>query len=294
MRRLLTLALLALLALTGTAGAAPTLISYGDAGLKAGDTVLHDKAVTGAAHDAAQDLIWFHSGTTLYVIDLRDAARKPVAIATKVPEGAFEVEGVSNAASGTTYAGLYPVLKFSKSPKITIGQGAYGGIWDEQDATAKKAIKKIKIVGKKWLTKQAKRVARTIPAAPRIGEMTGKLVKVPTEPDACDGSSAECGDNAAFGDTPYQLVVVSSSCGDACHLSCVLHDPKTKKFADPSAAKSAWSTTVDPDTAGSCFNESYGLRPGGEYFTGGSRCTVSAAGVACTVSEGWAHVGWLD
>jgi hypothetical protein len=291
MRALLIVAALALL--TGTAGAAPTLISFGDSGLKAGDTVLHDKAVTGAAHDAAQELIWFHSGGTLYVIDLRDAARKPVAIATKVPEGAFGVEGVSSADSGTTYAGLYPILKFSKSPKITVGQGAYGGIWDEQDAAAKKAIKKIKLVGKKWLTKQAKRVARAVPAAPRIGELTGKLVKVP-EGDECDGSSAECGDNATFGDTPYWLVVTSSSCGDACHLSCVLYDPKTKKFADPSAAKSAWSTTLPADSAGSCFNEAYGLRPGGEYFTGGNRCTVSAAGVACTASEGWAHVGWLE
>ncbi len=292
MRRFLILALLALL--TGTAGAAPTLISFGEKGLKAGDTVLHDKAVSGAAHDAAQDLIWFHSGTTLYVVDLRDAARKPVAIATKVPEGAFGIEGVSSADSGTTYAGLYPILKFSKSPRITIGQGAYGGIWEEQDATSKKAIKKIKIVGKAWLKKQAKRVARTIPAAPRIGEMTGKLIKVPVEDDACDGSSAECGDNMTFGDTAYQLVVVSSGCGDACHLSCVLYDPRTKKFAEPSAVKSAWSTTLPADGTGSCFNESYGLRPGGEYFTGGARCTVSAAGVACTVSEGWAHVGWLE
>lgn len=292
MRRLLILLVLALLA--GTATAAPTLISYGDAGLKVGDQTLFGKAVGLAAHDAAQDLVWFHSGSTLYVIDLRGAARKPVAIATRVPAGAFGVEGASSTEAGTTYAGVYPVFHVGKTPHVSTAIGAYGGIWEEQDADQKKAIRKIKLVGKKWLVKQARRVARTAPPAPRVGELTGKLVKVPVDADACDGSSAACGDTLDFGATGFQLVVISSSCGDACHLSCVLYDPKRKTFADPNATKGAWSATLPADSAASCFGENYGFHASGEYFSGGNRCTASATGVACTASDGWIHIGWLD
>ena len=80
-RRRILLAVAAVLLLSAPAAAAPQLVSFGDGGVRLGETKLFDKAVDGAAHDAAQELIWFSSAGTLYVIDLRDAARTPVAIA---------------------------------------------------------------------------------------------------------------------------------------------------------------------------------------------------------------------
>jgi hypothetical protein len=290
MRRAL---ILLFLCIPTIAAAEPQLVSFGETGLQLGSTSLYAKAVDGAAHDPAQELIWFRSAGTLYVIDLRDPARKPVAIATKFPDGGFKVEGFSNADYSTTYSGLFPTLVAGKSSKIKTGMGAYGGIWEDQDADAKKAIKKIKLTGKKWLTKQAKRVARTSPAAPTVATLSGKIVKITLPDDACDGAGVECGDTAAFGDTAYQLIVVSSGCGDACHASCVFYDPKTKKFADP-LTTTAWTASVPPDIGASCFPENYGLRAGGEYFSGSARCKVAASGTTCTAAEGWNHVGWVE
>ncbi|HUQ02347.1 MAG TPA: hypothetical protein VM261_07610 [Kofleriaceae bacterium] len=294
-RILVATALVALSVLAAApAAAAPQLISFGDAGVKLGDAALFAKPVDGAAFDAAQELLWFRSTGTLYVIDLRDPARAPVAIAKNAGDGAFGIKGLSTASWNATYAGVYPVLSIGKSTKVTTGLGAYGGMWEDQDRDAKKAIKKIKIVGKKWLDKQKKRAPRTAAAAPKLGEFTGKLVTLPGDRDECDGGGIDCGDTLAFGDTAFQLVVVSSSCGDACHLSCVFYDPKTKKFADPGAPKGAWSATIPADSGASCFGEDYGLRAGGEYFMGGKRCTVSSKEVTCTEASGWHHVGWVE
>ena len=293
LRRLIVAA--ALLALAAApAAAAPQLVSFGDAGVKLGDASLFAKPVDGAAHDAAQELIWFRSKGTLYVIDLRDPARTPVAIAKNFGDGAFGVSGLSKADWNATYAGIYPVLDLGRAAKVKHGMGAYGGMWEEQDAAAKKAIKKVKIVGKKWLDKQKKRAPRTGAAAPKLGEFTGKMVKLPGERDDCDGGNVDCGDTLAFGDTAFQLVVVASSCGDACHKSCSFYDPKTKKFADPGALKGAWSATIAEDASASCFGEDYGLRAGGEYFMGSKRCTVSAKDVTCVEDSGWHHVGWVE
>jgi hypothetical protein len=297
LRRLLVVAatLVALVVLAAApAAAAPQLISFGDAGVKLGDTALFAKPVDGAAFDAAQELLWFRSKGTLFVIDLRDPARAAVPIAKNLGDGAFGISGLSTANWNGTYAGLYPVLDLGRAAKVKTGQGAYGGMWEEQDAAAKKAIKKVKVVGARWIGKQKKRAPRTGPAAPQLGEFTGKLIKLPGDNEECDGSSLDCGDTVAFGDTPYQLVVISSSCGDACHVSCVFYDPKTKKFADPVALKGAWSATIPPDSGSSCFKEDYGLRAGGEYFIGGKRCTVGAKEVTCAEASGWHHVGWVD
>jgi len=186
------------------------------------------------------------------------------------------------------------VLALGKALKVTTGSGAYGDIWEDQDKAARKAIKKVKLVGAKWFAKQKKRAPRPQPPAPKVGELTGKLVALPEGVGECDGSSAECGDTMAFGDTGFQLIVTSSGCGDACHLSCLLYDPRTKKFAVPSAAQSPWSATPAVEDAGSCMSEDYGLRAGGEYYIGGNRCTVSAAGVACVAADGWGYVGWVE
>lgn len=293
LRRLILVAAVVVLALTASAAAEPKLLSFGDAGIRLGETSIFAKPVDGAAYDAVQDLVWFRSAGTLQVIDLRDPARTPVVIAKNLPEGGFSVSGLSTAEWSTTYSGVYPNLAIARSAKFTQRAGAYGGIWEDQDADAKKAIKKIKLVGKKWLDKQKKRKPRTVTPGPTLGEFTGKLVPTPADWEGCDGASIDCGDNLTFGNTGFWLVVVSSGCGDACHSSCVLYDPKTKKFADPVAKKGAWTATIPPDTGASCFSESWGLHASGEYFSGDKRCTAGKE-VVCTEAAGWTHFGWVE
>jgi hypothetical protein len=107
-------------------------IAYGKAGLKLGDTPIFGGQVDAAAWDSAQELLWFTNRSTMNVIDLRDPQRTVVPIAEKMPDGSFAVTGVSTADSGTSYAGLYPILVFGAKPKIDPGSGAYGGIWEDQ------------------------------------------------------------------------------------------------------------------------------------------------------------------
>src|SRR5262245_38112055 len=94
-RPFLFAAVAVLLLSASAAAAAPQLVSFGDGGVRLGDTSLYAKAVDGAAFDTAQELIWFRSAGTLYVIDLRDTARTPVAIAKNLPEGGFGISGLS-------------------------------------------------------------------------------------------------------------------------------------------------------------------------------------------------------
>jgi hypothetical protein len=255
----------------------PALMGYGDAGLTVGGTSLYGKPVSAAIYDRAQDLIWFVSKGSLQVIDLR--AKK----AKRFPDAPFGIEGVSSGSYAADYAGVYPVIVVGAKPNVAEGMGAYGGLWEDQDAAARKQNKKIKLVGKSWLKKQKKRAPRF--AEPTPGEPLPR-VAVPEEMMSCDDPD-ECGGAERFGDTAYQLVTISYSCGDACHLSCALHDPKTRKFVSPEAG-GAWSTTAE---GGACWG--YGVDPSGKYFTGTKACQVDAKGVTCT-DTGWSLFGWYD
>jgi hypothetical protein len=261
----------------------PALMGYGDAGLTVGGTSLHGKPVSAAIYDRAQDLIWFVSKGTLQVIDLRAKKRKAVVIAKRFPDGPFGIEGVSNGSYAADYAGVYPVIVVGAKPKVGEGMGAYGGLWEDQDAAARKQIKRIKLVGKAWLKKQKKRAPRFEAAKP--GDPLPK-VTVPEEMMSCDDPD-ECGGAERFGETAYQLVTISYSCGDACHLSCALYDPKTKKFASPEAS-SPWGKAAE---GGSCWG--YGVDAGGKYFSGSNACQVDAKGTSCA-DTGWSLFGWYD
>ncbi len=279
------LALTLLGARSGHADPGGLAIAYGKTGIKLGDESIFAGDVEGAAWDPGQELIWFKSKGTLSVIDLRAKTRKPVAIAKKMPPGAFGVSGVSTAGWNTDYAGIYPVIVVGKKPKVGQDAGAYGEIWEDQDKAARKLIKKVKIVGARWLKAQAKRKARPL-STPVNTEVVGK-VTLPAGTECEDDDT--CGEARAFGGTGLQLVVTEYGCGDACHMSCVLYDPKSKKFTSPSAG-GAWSAT--PSDEADCFD--YQFSPSGtSYVSGSSRCEVGKT-ISCTSSADWAYVGWVD
>lgn len=260
-------------------------IAYGKAGVKVGDTPVFAGPVDAAAWDSAQDLVWFTSKSTLFVIDLRVPQRTAVSIAEKMPAGSFGVSGVSTADSGTSYAGVYPVLVFSEKTGIDQGSGAYGGIWEDQDKDARQKIARISIVGTAWLASQ---VGRS-PSAPRAKAATfggARRVALPKGVGECDDREM-CGTATAFGPTPYRLVVISHSCGDACYTGCALYSPASKKYTHPEAG-GAWGAR--PEGAGAC--EGHVFSPSGtSYLNGQTICRIGAT-IVCTQTEDWKYVGW--
>lgn len=268
-----------------SAPVAEVAIAYGKAGLKLGDTALVPGQVDAAAWDSAQELLWFTKGATLHVIDLRDPQRTAVPIAEKMPDGGFAVTGVSTADSGTSYAGLYPILVLGAKPKIDPGSGAYGGIWEDQDKDARKKIAEIKLVGTPWLTAQVGRKPAR-PAAPAATFAEAARVALPKGAGECDDKDM-CGTARTFGPTTYRLVVTSHSCGDACHTGCALYDPAGKKYTNPEAG-GPWGRR--PEGSGTC--DGYVFSPSGtSYLNGHSVCRIAAT-VDCTQTEDWTYAGW--
>ncbi len=264
------------------------LLSYGKQGLRLGTKLLAAGAVDAAAYDPAQDLIWLLRKGTLMVLDLRVDGGKPVAIAKKWPQQAFEVRGLSSVTHDVDYAGLYPVLDLTapKKPKIAEGSGAYGGLWEDQDKAARKQLKKVKIVGQKWLKQQANRARRELLPGPP--EETLAPVALPEGMGECD-DPADCGTAQRFGATPFQLVLVAVRCGDACSSECVLHDVSRKRFATP-AETGAWGKTATP---GACTGYGFDVLTT-TYFSGTSVCMVDASGIRCREQTVGTPFGWLD
>jgi hypothetical protein len=261
-------------------------LTFGDGGVRIGEQVVFTAAVDSASYDAALDLVWLRSKGTLQVIDLRDPKRKPIVIAKKMPEGggwAVVMPGKGGATYNTDYVAVFPLLDV-KSGKFKPGMGAYEGVDPDSEKAAKKAIKKIKIVGKAWLGKLKKRAARDVPAP---ADKAGPQVELPdTIETSCDDAE-ECGSSVTFGATPYLLVTVEHSCGDACYTSCVLYDPKTKKLASPTTS-SPWAASADP---GPCWD--YAHAADGAWLNGAMRCTADGKGVTCADATPWTHFGWL-
>lgn len=272
----------AILCATATAAHAEDAIAYGDGGLRIGATVVFTKPVNAAAYDENMDLVWINTKGTLQVLDLRKTPPKVTVIAKKMPEGGFEIAGASTATTGNVYAMVYPVLRIGKSSKLAAAEGAYGELDLDPDGEkqARKRIKKIKIVGKKWLKALAKREGRYFASL----TSTPDRVKLPAGMAACDDEEM-CGEAQWLGS--YQLVTIEQSCGDACFLGCALHDPKTGKFASPAAATTRWG---DPPVAGPC--DGYAVSDDGTtYLIGSMRCTLGAK-LACTEDAGWTYVDW--
>jgi hypothetical protein len=270
------LIVLVLLTATSTAARADDAIAFGADGLRLGATVIYPKPVDAAAYDPALDLVWFTGNGMLQVIDLREAAHKPVVIAKKFPKVGFSVVGVSAAGY---------VVADTDSAKLTIGKKSKitPEVWEgpdgpsDPDSAAKvKQIKKVKLVGAKWLGKLAKRKARA-GVSRKPADMP--LVVVPA--DLC--SNKECtAASVAFGATKLQLV---ETWGNDTH-GCVLYDPATKQFATPSDPQSSWGKTAAPGSCGEYWFDGDGK----SYYSATRHCVLEKS-VTCTDDTPWRYVG---
>jgi hypothetical protein len=268
---------------------ADDLLGYGDDGLWLGEQPLFAGPVSGAAYDAAQELVWFRTGGTLEVIDLRDPKLAAVKIVSKLPaDGAFAIAGASTAGFLTgadEWVVSYPVLQTGKKSKLKSTQsGDFGDNGGDDRARAKK-IKKAKIVGAKWLKALAKRKPREVPAT--AVNAAAERVEPPT-PDACEEPD-ECGGATTLGNSRYRIVVTAFSYGAGfAEKACHLYDSEKQRFASPNTT-GTWKD--DEPVAGPC--NGYGLSADGtRYFVGDVICTPGAKGIDCTEPSGRWYLGW--
>ncbi len=279
---------LALVLLIARVAHAQELISYTQEGIRIGDGLITDQ-IDSVAYDPAQELIWFVDDAKLQVIDLRAKDRTPVVIATGWPQiNVWQITGTSVAEFMHDRDALrYPILAWGKSPKIKVSGGKARFLSADGDTAAKQDIKKIKLVGKKWLKKHRKRKARKV-ARPGA---TVKAKVTLTSLDRCK-QTEQCG-------TAYQLtkqlqLVVAYT--DTTPVGCVLHDPATGLFTDPTpdpgGAGGAWAGEDGEHLRkGPCY--AYGVSDDQQsYAVDGFRCTISSSGVACQYTEGTTYLGW--
>jgi hypothetical protein len=144
------------------------LATYGDDGLRIGDQVLFQGPVGGAALDPAQDLIWFTSGGTVQVIDLRDATRAPVVILDHMEGAAFRVSGFSSVDVHTAPSSTFLSLTLGKKPKVRGETGLYAEVDPAAAKAQLKALEKTTIVGAAWIKSSGASRARSPrpPSAP--------------------------------------------------------------------------------------------------------------------------------
>jgi hypothetical protein len=271
--------------------AAPALLAdlavFGDGGLQLGSTALVSGPVTSAAYDPDEDLVWLISKGALKVIDLRDPKRTAVVIAKNLPTAGFEVTGLGHVARDIDYAAVYTIIHLDQKGKVEVGHGAYGGIDEQGDKRLARAVKKVKFVGGKWLAAQKSRKANAA-ATKRADPPT---IKLPTGVGSCEDETF-CGQAMWLEPSPYQIVIVEHSCGDACHESCVLYDPARKQFASL-LADGGWTAKADTVTPAGCDSFGYRAEPGGGHYFGETTLCTLGGKMTCTDLGAWTPFAWI-
>jgi hypothetical protein len=266
--------------------AAVQLLAFGEGGVRVGDATIVSTPVDAAAYDPALDLVWWVGGGKLEVSDLRAPASKPVVIARGMPEGAFAIAGASSAQYAVDDATApYPVLRIAGG-KGTIAAAGPSTAGASEVKAAKKAIKKVKIVGAAWLKALA---ARAVHAVDATAESSLPSLTLGDGLAACDDDPTRCGSARALAGTRYELVVVADECSDGCVDRCVLYDPVRQLFASPTQTSAAWGAPMlTPDTC-----SGYAVEPGGaRYAIGTELCTLGDT-ITCVLDAAWIKVAWV-
>jgi hypothetical protein len=226
-----------------------------------------------ALYDPALELIWYIEENQLSVFDLRKPADAPVVIVRDMQDmidvNVARAQHIVSAEDGCE--GPYADLQWSATPKI--------------EPYLSEVEHEFVIDGRSWLQEQLTRTER--PVLRRSGFDTQKRLRLQKKIMRCDMDDV-CGSTVAFGDTGAQLVVIHTVTGGDCFTqSCLLHDPRSKRFASPLHA-----TEWGPAAAA--------LRgPCGIYRFDQSKAQYLVGSWLCRVDGGCQHIdgtalGWLE
>jgi len=273
-------------ALRAESGKAPVLFTAGDDGISAfvagKSRVLVAGKIGEAAMAPAHDLVFYVRAGKLEVLDLREPAPKPIVVVTKMPdEVPFQIQDVVD--SGMNFSSTFLTIELGKKPKLVAEEGIYFVVDESSGRKQLKAIRKAKIAGK-FLTTLAARTRRN------VDKVAANAQKLPIAgvADRCEDEES-CGQTFNFGNTGLLLLVAEHSCGDACHLGCVLYDPKKKTYAVPPEAKT-WTAGLPPSGETASCGPYIFTAARDMFFSGSSVCK---AGGPCSERPD-RPLGWAD
>jgi hypothetical protein len=269
----------------------PDLAVYGDDGLRVGDQLLYKGQVSGAALDAAQDLIWFASKQGVEVIDLRDPKRTPILIVDHAEFPAFEITGLSTVFLDQAASAILQI-DLGKKPTVSaqIAQNGYAGLDPAGAKRARAQLKKARLVGGAWIKAQQGRKPRTIAEPAKRPDPPD--VTMPAGTTHSDGGDAGGPAHAIWlGGTSYQLVQTAYFCGDSCYQGCVLYDPAKKKFA-PLGDSGTWGAIAADTKNAACYDLTVDAS-GTRYYDQQVVCTLDPKQLTCTDLKPWTAFAWI-
>lgn len=203
--------------------------------------------------DEVADVVWYglaavaddgEERSELWLLDLTAQAAQPWRVA-KGLERYVEVDIVYPRGKDTSTRISWPTLRYGvrldvvmdpRKPRFEAGGGVYADMGIADAEAHARAVRKARpdAATTRRLRELAERASGADP-----GGRPGVAPKVPAAPTpparidvpgACEGGSDVCGTVTEFANTPYWLVVVAYSCGDACHETRQLFDPKRRVF----------------------------------------------------------------
>jgi hypothetical protein len=200
-------------------------------------------------------VIWFlratddgHNGADLWLLDLSASAPVPERVATgfgdedriairydeSTPGGVAEV--LPPEAENNTYVRL---SLNEKQPALSLSQGGYDEIFEEQGENNREAFKDVKLVPAivPRLRELSRRTLHPLSLQPPGDAEVGQRPHIA----AVDTSKCEdpevCGKQQPLGTSLFVRVIVLHECGDFCHVIWQLYDATTKEFIDYETGK---------------------------------------------------------
>ena len=220
-------------------------------------------------HDPSLELLWYIEQAQLYVVDLRTPEMRSILLARDLDQ----VESLA------VRKGTHAI-----SPHDTCGEPFAVLHWTQEPSLVSEEGDRIDLDGAEWLTSQQDRTLR--PPNPHRRFVDHK-VSLPADLLQCEDEET-CGSSVPFGDQGLELVlVVDTADGDCGTRACLLHDPRTGRFASPPSPKE-WGAPAQV-TPGACGP--YHWNPTqSAYLMGPWLC---ARNEPCRQLEGQA-LGWVD
>lgn len=210
--------------------------------------VLAPGEVPQALVDERSRALWFTvrqaKAQELWVIDLDGPESTPVRVATGLSGQAFAIDYPKQVSKrpealrvkAGSYDGSLSLVMSARRPSLQRQSGVYEEIFDDVKAEHATSDRKARLTKEgaalvARLTERGKDGSFWLPPPP------GKARRVTAVPERRCEQADLCGEAKALPRTRFLRVLVSHSCGDACHVDFQLYDSKAREFVDPATRK---------------------------------------------------------